>query len=65
MLKIAFLSTSLYFAPMLKDNGNFGFKYTQRITDAIYFKVRYEDVNIATQKVEPKIKAYFDFDFKL
>lgn len=63
MIKIAILATTLYLTPIIKDKGYFGLKYTQRITNSIYFKIRYQDINIATEERDPKVKAYLEFDF--
>lgn len=66
MLKIALLSTTLYLTPVVKKGGEFGtfgMKYTQKITESVYFKVRYEDYSALDRKSNPKVRAYFDFDF--
>jgi len=66
MLKIALLSTTLYLTPVVKKGGElgtFGFKYTQKITEGIYFKVRYEDSNLMDKERNPKIRSYLEFDF--
>lgn len=66
MLKIALLSTTLYLTPVAKKGGEFGtfgVKYTQKLTESVYFKVRYEDYSALDHKSNPKVRAYFDFDF--
>lgn len=66
MLKIAILSTTLYLTPVAKKGGElgtFGIKYTQKITESIYFKIRYEDTNVMDKERNPKIRSYLEFDF--
>lgn len=66
MLKIALLSTTLYLAPISKSGGDFGvfgIKYTQKVTESVYFKVRYYDNSILDDVRNPTIKAYFDYNF--
>lgn len=66
MIKIALLSTTLYLTPVSKAGGEygvFGFKYTQKLNECLYFKVRYEDRSFLDQDRNPKLKVYLDVDF--
>jgi hypothetical protein len=63
---MALLSTTLYLTPIAKSGGEFGtfgLKYTQKLSENVYFKIRYSDYGLLEEKRDPKIKVYFDFDF--
>lgn len=66
MLTATLLATTLYIKPVINkggDYGIFGLKFTQKISDGIYFKVRTSVKPKDNEQPEYKIKAYFDFDF--
>jgi hypothetical protein len=66
MIKATILATTIWLTPTAKtggDLGTFGFKYTQKLSDNIYFKVRVEEKSNIKEDPQAKAKVYFDFNF--
>lgn len=63
MFKIALLSTTLYLTPTVNESGLFGLKYTQKVSDAFYFKVRILNQDFSSDESNVKLRVYFDYNF--
>ena len=65
MLKIVFLTGYLYLTPVVipkGENGTFGIKVTQQLSDNIFLKVR-SFSSPRNNEVVTTLKAYIDIDF--
>ncbi|MCK9429044.1 MAG: hypothetical protein M0R17_03415 [Candidatus Omnitrophica bacterium] len=66
MIKATILATTIYLTPTMHSGGDFGifgFKYTQKITNAIYFKIRTSMQPETNKNLDTQLKVYMDFDF--
>ena len=66
MIATLLLGTTLYLTPVATnggDFGNYGMKFTDKINDGIYLKIRVFDKPCLNEQPQPTIKAYIDFDF--
>jgi len=66
VLSSLLLASGIYLAPTIQKGGDFGVfgvKYTQKITDQIYFKVRVQTKPIENKDPIVKLRAFCEFDF--
>lgn len=66
MIKVLLLSSSIYLTPTINNSGSntlLGLKFTQKITNSIWFKVRITETISKNEVPTQNVKAYLDFDF--
>ena len=66
MLTATILATTLYITPVYKSGGQFGtfgMKFTQKVSDGIFFKIRVFNKPIQNKDDVYTIKTYMEFDF--
>lgn len=66
MINALLLASGIYLTPTIQKGGEFGvfgLKYTQKITDRIYFKVRVQAKPLENKDPTVNLRVFGEFDF--
>jgi len=66
MITTTLLTMKIFLTPVVTQSGplgNFGLKFTEKVSENVYFKIRIYEEPLKDQLPQPKLKVYFDYDF--